>query len=138
MNLIIGTNLRALLVACAVAAFPLVARAQFAPGRFAEHPRVSHIANDWTHDPKRYSRFDNERSIFLQQAQYHLTKDPSLTKKTFPKRTLIGAALGGALGLGVCVVFAEGPLTSDRGALIGLVTLPAMVGGLIGYSLEKR
>lgn len=69
--------------------------------------------------------------------------DSSSTKKvnsgqSFPKRTLIGAAIGGLLGYAVCAVLAEGPITSDQGTFVTLVGVPAIVGGLLGYAAERR
>jgi hypothetical protein len=132
-------NRTKLALGVALAMVPLGARAQISAHRgFGEPtpilPLRSPVLPDtaWSANAIRADSNYNLRSSL-----HRLTTEGSSAKTTFPKRTLIGAAMGGLLGLGVCAVLAEGSLASDRDTLIGFVSIPAFLGGLIGYTLEK-
>mgnify|MGYP001544602402 FL=1 len=127
-----------LVLGVAFAMAPLVARAQVAPRGFGEPTRTLYLRSPALPDTAGNPNANRTDSNYNLRLNLHLlTTEDGSAKTTFPKRTLIGAAIGGLVGLGVCVVLAEGPLTSDRDTLIGFVSIPAFLGGLIGYALEK-
>lgn len=86
----------------------------------------------------RISKFAKLRSDSVSRRDAVRVTQGSDSRVTFPRRTLIGAGVGAAIGLGFCVVASDGPLFSGGSGPVALVAISTSAGALIGYAFERR